>query len=149
MQTEPQMPQQQSSLLQTSTLQFGGFIAFILLLSCMYTDGISMMGDDACCQGDRKTDADWENDVKFALAMYNTVCIYSLVKRIMRTEIYTVFRFRWPTVAWYTVRVVDKCRHAYTLHNALELCQVWISFFTDAPQCHTTFILNVWLYSKL
>lgn len=99
MQAEPQMPQQRSSLLQTSALQFGGFIAFILLLSRTYTDGISMMGDDACCQGDHKTDADWKENVMFALSMYNTVCIYSMVKRIMRTENHTVFCFMGPTLS--------------------------------------------------
>lgn len=91
MQAEPQMPRRQSSLLQTSALQFGRFIAFILLLSCMYTDGISMIGYDACCQGDCETDADWEEYVKFALSMYNIVCIYSLLKSIIiRPENHTI-----------------------------------------------------------
>lgn len=52
----------------------------------MYTDGISAIGYDVCCQGNRETDIGWEEDVKFALSMYNIMCIYSSVKRIIRTE---------------------------------------------------------------
>lgn len=60
----------------------------------MYTDGISMMGYDACCHGDHETDIGREEDVKFALSINNLMCVYSLVNRIVRVEYHVALFFR-------------------------------------------------------